>query len=118
MDNFNNFTESEDADELLAYLLAEEDIEWRDEQKILPREQRDTFPASFAQQRLWFLAQLNPERPAYTIPCAVRLQGRLDADRLEECLNEIVRRHEVLRATFITVGSNDWRGGGRTAGHG
>ncbi|HEY0728979.1 MAG TPA: amino acid adenylation domain-containing protein, partial [Pyrinomonadaceae bacterium] len=59
-------------------------------------------PASFAQQRLWFLDQLEPNSALYNIPLAVRMQGRLDVTALERTLNEIVRRHEVLRTTFET----------------
>ena len=61
------------------------------------------FPLSFAQQRLWFLDQLEPNRPVYNIPRAFRLQGRLDISALERSLNEIVRRHEALRTTFSMV---------------
>jgi acyl carrier protein len=57
-------------------------------------------PLSFAQQRLWFFDQLEPNSPAYNIPGAVRLAGRLDSRALEQTLNEIVRRHEVLRTNF------------------
>jgi len=60
-------------------------------------------PLSFAQQRLWFLHQLDPESPAYNIPAAFRLEGRLEATVLEECFREIVRRHETLRTTFPNV---------------
>ncbi|MGH2507877.1 MAG: non-ribosomal peptide synthetase, partial [Ktedonobacteraceae bacterium] len=78
-------------------------MEQGDEQKIFAREKHDPLPVSFAQQRLWFLSQLNPDSPAYTISSAVRLQGRLNIALLEASLNEIVRRHEALRATFSTV---------------
>ena len=54
-------------------------------------------PLSFAQQRLWFLDQLEPNNPFYNIPRAVRFEGRLDIEALERVVNEIVRRHEVLR---------------------
>ncbi len=54
-------------------------------------------PLSFAQQRLWFLDQLEPGSAAYNCPGAVRLEGRLDIEALERSVNEIVRRHEVLR---------------------
>jgi len=70
----------------------------------LPRETRerlaDDNPLSFSQQRLWFLDQMDPENAAYNIPAAVRLQGSLDLPALERSLNEIVRRHEVLRTAF------------------
>ena len=57
-------------------------------------------PSSFAQQRLWYLDQLYPGRTWYNMPIAVRLRGRLDVGALERALNEVVRRHEVLRTTF------------------
>jgi glycosyltransferase involved in cell wall biosynthesis len=57
-------------------------------------------PLSYAQQRLWFLHQLDPESPAYNIPAAVRLRGQLDTPALTRAVSEILRRHEVLRATF------------------
>src|SRR5215470_17357814 len=55
---------------------------------------------SFAQQRLWFLDQLEPNNPFYNIPGAVRLEGGLNLEVLERVINEIVRRHEVLRTRF------------------
>jgi amino acid adenylation domain-containing protein/non-ribosomal peptide synthase protein (TIGR01720 family) len=70
---------------------------------IARRENLESYPLSFAQQRLWFLAQLEPDSPFYNIPAALRFSGPLDAGALERSLNEIVRRHEVLRATYRTV---------------
>src|SRR5690349_6165780 len=58
------------------------------------------FPLSFAQQRLWFLHLLDPQSSAYNMPFALRLLGELDIPALERTLNEIVRRHEILRTTF------------------
>ena len=58
------------------------------------------FPASFAQQRLWFLHSLAPGNPFYNISAAIRLTGHLNITALEQTFNEIVRRHEVLRTKF------------------
>ena len=57
-------------------------------------------PLSFAQQRLWVLDRLEPNSTVYNIPIALRLHGRLDTAALEQALSEVVRRHEVLRASF------------------
>ncbi|HEX8282851.1 MAG TPA: amino acid adenylation domain-containing protein [Pyrinomonadaceae bacterium] len=65
----------------------------------------DALPLSFAQQRLWFLEQLEPGGTAYNIPVALRLSGALDADALEASLNDLIRRHETLRTTFRVVGN-------------
>jgi len=61
-------------------------------------------PLSFAQERLWFLDRLDPDNPAYVIPSSLRLKGKLDVPALERALTEVVRRHEVLRATFHDEG--------------
>ncbi|WP_445299617.1 non-ribosomal peptide synthetase [Microcoleus sp. B4-C1] len=61
------------------------------------------FPASFAQQRLWFLDQFAPENPFYNVVTALRLTGSLNLTALEETFNEIVQRHETLRTTFAAV---------------
>jgi len=58
---------------------------------------------SFAQERLWFLDHLMPGSPVFNVPTAVRISRPLDLDVLQLCVNEIVRRHEVLRTTFVTL---------------
>ena len=63
----------------------------------------DVFPASFAQQRLWFLSQLEPDSASYNTALAVRLRGALNREAAVWSLNEIVRRHEILRTTFDEV---------------
>ncbi|MEG3870446.1 amino acid adenylation domain-containing protein [Microcoleus sp. Z1_B5] len=73
-------------------------------EKILPQSREsNTFPLSFAQQRLWFFEQLNPGNFTYHILAAVRLTGTLDATSLDRSLNELVKRHEVLRTAFQTI---------------
>jgi amino acid adenylation domain-containing protein len=69
---------------------------------LIEPQSRETncFPLSFAQQRLWFIEQLEPGNPLYNIPGAVRLQGRLNVTALEQSLNLIIQRHEILRTTF------------------
>ncbi|WP_437742524.1 amino acid adenylation domain-containing protein [Sorangium sp. So ce1504] len=60
-------------------------------------------PLSFAQQRLWFLAQLEPDSAGYNMTAAVRVEGELDLAVLQESLAALVRRHESLRTTFGVV---------------
>lgn len=60
-------------------------------------------PLSFAQQRLWFLQQLEPNSPLYNGAALVRLQGNLNVHALEQSLQEIVQRHETLRTRFVMV---------------
>jgi amino acid adenylation domain-containing protein/non-ribosomal peptide synthase protein (TIGR01720 family) len=60
-------------------------------------------PLSYAQQRLWFLDQLEPGSAVYNVPLALRLEGRLDVAALEWSATQLARRHEVLRTTFPAV---------------
>ena len=59
-------------------------------------------PLSFAQQRLWFLDQLEPNSPMYNMPVAVRARGPLDRRPLSQAMNAIVARHEMLRTRFVS----------------
>jgi amino acid adenylation domain-containing protein len=59
-----------------------------------------SFPASFAQQRLWFLDRVDPASPAYNLYAAVRLRGPLHLQALARCLGALVDRHEALRTRF------------------
>ncbi len=70
---------------------------------ITPAARDRALPLSFAQRRMWFLNQLEPESAYYNVPLAMRLTGKLDTDALEQAINEVMRRHEVLRTTFTTA---------------
>src|SRR6185369_15527537 len=71
----------------------------------IPRE--GPLPLSFAQQRLWFIDQLEPGSPLYNMPVALRVEGPLDSGVLALCLGEIVRRHEALRTVFAVFEGGD-----------
>jgi amino acid adenylation domain-containing protein len=75
-------------------------------QAITPAARNGNLPLSFAQQRLWFLEQLQPDSYTYNLPTAVRLTGILDVELLERSLNTIIQRHELLRTNFKTVDGN------------
>jgi aspartate racemase len=89
---------------LLERLLGEEAAETHRPSRLIPRGTNSgPLPLSFAQQRFWFINQLEPESAAYNTPAAVRLRGRLKVEALERTLNEIIRRHEILRTTYEAV---------------
>nr|WP_275899242.1 non-ribosomal peptide synthetase [Pyxidicoccus caerfyrddinensis] len=67
---------------------------------LRPRTQSGPPPLSFAQQRLWFFAKLDPDSTAYNLPFAVRLEGALDVPALATSLRGLLQRHESLRTTF------------------
>jgi amino acid adenylation domain-containing protein/non-ribosomal peptide synthase protein (TIGR01720 family) len=68
---------------------------------LVPSKRDGALPLSFAQQRLWFLDQLEPNNFIYNMPHVVRLVGPLDVAAMEAAFTEIVRRHEALRTTFV-----------------
>jgi amino acid adenylation domain-containing protein/non-ribosomal peptide synthase protein (TIGR01720 family) len=70
---------------------------------LLPAERDGELPLSFAQERLWFLAQVDRESSAFNIPAALRVRGPLDLGVLARSLSEVVRRHESLRTAFRSV---------------
>ncbi|BAZ37903.1 amino acid adenylation domain protein [Calothrix sp. NIES-4101] len=88
----------------LAALAAQIEIAMRGEQQeiatITPASREKNLPLSFAQQRLWFFDQFEPGSPSYNLPRTVRLQGKLNIDALSASLNEIIKRHEILRTSF------------------
>jgi amino acid adenylation domain-containing protein len=77
--------------ELLARLLREKPARF------------NAFPLSFAQRRLWFLDRMAPASAAYAVPTTIRIRGALDEPALRRALDEVVRRHEVLRSSYAQV---------------
>jgi amino acid adenylation domain-containing protein len=101
-------TFSSDKKELLKLLLDEES---KQTQKIMPLPRGDNgdciqLPTSWAQQRLWFIDQLEGRSAGYSIPVAMKLRGVLSEDALQRALNTMVQRHEVLRTVFVSVGGD------------
>jgi aspartate racemase len=62
-----------------------------------------TVPLSFSQQQMWVIEQMTPGNYAYNLPMAFRLKGKLNVALLENCINKIIRRHEILRTTFNVI---------------
>ena len=87
---------------LLNALLEEEGLRASSKPRIPRRKHPALAQLSPAQQRLWFLYQLEPENPFYNIFTGVRLTGILDIDILRHVLESVVQRHEALRTTFST----------------
>ncbi|MFK8332687.1 non-ribosomal peptide synthetase [Pseudomonas sp. BJa5] len=90
-------------DDLLALLLAEDDLSPAFAADSTPgpvEPLTGPLPLSFAQQRLWFLQQLEPDGSAYNMPRVLRLDGQMDAQRLERALNRVIERHAILRTRF------------------
>jgi acyl carrier protein len=70
---------------------------------IVPRPRQDTAPVCVVQEQIWRFEQLLPGLPLFNIPYAMSLTGTLDVAALEQSYNEIIRRHEALRTTFVSV---------------
>jgi amino acid adenylation domain-containing protein len=89
--------------ELLERLLMSRTGAKAPREKISSRSEGENWPLSFAQQRLWFLDQLEPLSPLYNISWAARLEGPLQVNALRQALSAIVARHESLRTTFTQL---------------
>jgi amino acid adenylation domain-containing protein len=72
---------------------------------MIAKTKSDPLPLSSQQERLWFLDRYNSSGVAYSLPAAVRLKGDLNVEALRCSLQEIIRRHEILRARFVQVGA-------------
>ena len=88
----------------LAGLLGAAQEQGAGQAPLVPAARGEDCELSFAQERLWFLDQLEPDNPAYNLPSALRLSGRLDVGRLAACFQEVVDRHEALRTAFRALG--------------
>ncbi|MBD2814424.1 amino acid adenylation domain-containing protein [Xenorhabdus sp. Flor] len=71
--------------------------------EIMPVPRNSALPLSFAQQRLWFLAQFDGVSDTYHIPLALHLHGQLNITAWQQALNRLFARHEALRSVFITA---------------
>ncbi len=76
---------------------------------ITPQPRADKLPLSFAQQRLWFLEQLQGQRQLFTIPFALRLTGSLQPAALHQSFEALIARHEVLRTAFLADHGQPWQ---------
>ncbi|QKG84618.1 amino acid adenylation domain-containing protein [Kroppenstedtia pulmonis] len=68
--------------------------------RVSPVPRKEFMPLSYAQERIWFFEQLQPELTAYNLSFSVKIQGELDIHALEKSYQQIIGRHEVLRSTF------------------
>jgi amino acid adenylation domain-containing protein len=88
----------------LSRLATHIDAQAQQDHRPIPRAGRDhALPLSFSQQRLWFIDRLEGGSTQYNLPAALRLDGALDAAALQQALDALVERHEVLRTTFAEV---------------
>ncbi len=89
---------------LLEKKLKEKKVTTSRRRSIPRRDNPSVAPLSYAQQRLWFLNQLEPDSPSYNITQIFRVQGTLNIESLRKALNAIINRHETLRTTFKLEG--------------
>lgn len=72
--------------------------------KTVPRDiENNEYPMSYSQQRMWFLYQCDKENSSYNIPCVMHFTSKVNRDLLEEAINQLVKRHEILRTTYKMV---------------
>ena len=89
--------------EILAFLEEAQTATDSSFEPILPIDRSGDLPLSFAQQRMWFLYQLESQSPFYNEGLQLRVEGVLNVEVLQQSINEIIRRHEILRTTFPAV---------------
>ncbi|MDJ0838003.1 MAG: amino acid adenylation domain-containing protein [Acidobacteriota bacterium] len=89
---------------LLGELLKQEGVGLVVDENIQPRKPDQPLLLSYAQERLWFMDQFQPDNPVYNVIATIQIQGPLHMRALRRSIAEITRRHEVLRTTFRTEG--------------
>jgi len=89
--------------EIIAFLKLAKISVHASESAITPVGRDGDLPLSFAQQRIWFLHQMDSQNPAYNESPTIRLTGSLNIEVLEQSLNAIIERHEILRTTFPMI---------------
>ncbi|WRH68899.1 MAG: condensation domain-containing protein [Planktothrix sp. GU0601_MAG3] len=89
--------------EIIAFLNMAKISAPTSELAITPVARDGDLPLSFAQQRMWFLHQMDSQNPAYNESPTIRLTGNLNIEVLEQSLNAIIERHEILRTTFPMI---------------
>jgi amino acid adenylation domain-containing protein len=89
--------------ELLDFLASAKPLPISVLPSLQPVTRNKELPLSFAQERIWFLSQLDPESPFYNVHLAIRITGPLNLVALEQSFSEIVRRHEILRTTCSEI---------------
>ena len=104
--------------EIIAFLRASRQARVGGDAGIARIDRSGPLPLSLAQQRLWFLNQLDPDSSVYNIGAALRMKGHIHVPALERTLQEIVQRHEDLRTNFVQINGmpqtvirdgRDWR---------
>lgn len=70
---------------------------------------KDKFPISYAQKRLWFLAQLYPNDPFYNVGKVFEINGKLNVNKILECLNNLTKQHSILRTYFSENNQQLWQ---------
>ncbi|WP_042955972.1 condensation domain-containing protein, partial [Pseudomonas aeruginosa] len=93
----------------LAVLLKQQGVNLFEIAPVFKRQDGEPLRLSYAQERQWFLWQLEPESAAYHIPSALRLRGRLDVDALQRSFDSLVARHETLRTRFRLEGGRSYQ---------
>ncbi|OUL18939.1 AMP-dependent synthetase [Nostoc sp. T09] len=101
--SINDLLQDASIDSLTQQILAQAENSTPKQLELKPIPREAQLPLCLAQERLWFLDQLEPGNPFYNVPIAVNLTGKLDVAILEQSLNEVVQRHEALRTSFLSM---------------